>query len=168
MTKKNQRHSNRAGRAPRPLCQAVRPLLFEYMSRELPNAQAALVREHLRGCAACAAEAAEIERTLSLLKNSDPAPELAFEPRRRAKMLWLMEHPLVAWFFLHRRITGVLCAIIAMAAVCFALMLVKRRELLRDGEIPVKVNISQPILFMQRPEPDLPPLPELEDPPFGD
>ena len=164
--KNNPRHPHDVDGNRRTLCHAVRPLLFEYMSHELPNSQTVLVREHLRGCKECSAEAAEIERTLDLLKSADPAleSEPAFEPRRRARMLWLMEHPIVSWFFLHRRATGVLCAIVMLTAIFCALMLVKRYEALRDNERLIDVNISsQPILFFE-PTAVLPT--ELEEPPL--
>jgi hypothetical protein len=57
-------------------CEEIQQVLFSYMSRELGETQSVLVREHIRKCAVCRAEAVEIEETLALLKQSDD-PEIS-------------------------------------------------------------------------------------------
>ena len=125
-----------------PLCARIRPLLLAYMSRELEDAPSALVREHLRNCRDCAAEAAEIMSTLDALRVSDSAPGTdALTPRRRVRTLWLMERPLVAWFFLHRHVTGVICAVLVVSAVIIALFLIKHWDFTDKDPPRIEVNI---------------------------
>ncbi|MCL1910007.1 MAG: zf-HC2 domain-containing protein [Kiritimatiellaeota bacterium] len=149
-----------AGANPRPLCPSIRPLLPAYMMRELDAAPSALVREHLLHCADCAAEALGIQRALDALRAADPASSesaATLAPRRRKRTLWLMEHPLAGWFFLHRHITGIICAIIVLALVIFALSLIKPFEFFK--------NLKRTEVIILTPSPTLPDPPPLDDPP---
>ena len=157
----------------RPLCRSIRPLLLEYMSRELDAAPSALVREHLRNCAACSAEAAQIKRTLDALRaaadtSASDTNVAGLTPRRRTRTLWLMGHPIAAWFFLHRRFTGILCALIVLTIIFIALMQIKLPPFLRYIKEPrIEVNITPsdmqtPIYFNKNNEPPL----EIDEPPL--
>jgi len=124
------------------LCSSIRPLLPAFATRELDAALTTLVHEHLRNCPACAAEAAEILRTINALRTADPGktqPAPALAPHRRKRTLWLMGHPLVGWFFLHRHITGILCAVIVMTAVFFLLLSIKYPDIFKLKRIPVEI-----------------------------
>jgi hypothetical protein len=61
-------------------CRDLRPLLGAYVLGALSEEETALVREHLRGCQACAAEQARLAPLPGLLTLAAPAARAAEEP----------------------------------------------------------------------------------------
>ena len=93
-------------------CGDIQSLLFDYMTHELGDKQSWLVHEHLRHCAECRAEAAAIEKTLSILcsDRSAAGPEhLKSEMRRRLERAVL--HPAWDWVYEHRRLVAAIMAV---------------------------------------------------------
>jgi len=124
------------------LCTSIRPLLPAFVTHGLDAALTTLVHEHLRNCPECAAEAAEMLRAVNTLRSADSAQmetEPVLAPRRRKKTLWLMAHPAVGWFFLHRHVTGILCAVIVMTAVFFLLLRIKYPDIFKLRRIVVEI-----------------------------
>lgn len=104
-------------------CDQIQAVLIAYLARELGGSASVLVREHLRHCAACQAEAAEVARTLDLLKEGDPglgAPS-ALSDRRRRRVLWAWAHPLLAWCVRRHHWVSLAAAILALALALLAL-----------------------------------------------
>lgn len=121
-------------------CEEIQEVLFAYMSRELGETQSFLVHEHIRKCAACRAEAAEIEETLALLKQSDD--DLEHDSRlsddRRKRILRAVFHPVINWIDLHHKLVSIVLALAVLATVIYALrnFEIFKREKLDDG-VPV-------------------------------
>lgn len=148
-------------------CEKIREMLFDYQSRELGDSQSLLVREHLRHCEACSNAAAKLQQTIDLMKRHDPAASVPTEisPKRRRRLIWLMEHPLVATCLKHYKRTSLVVALIVLILVFLYLLTIQypdfmQRELPR---FPVRLKLVDP-----SPEPpvlqQLAPLPD-EDPP---
>jgi len=127
----------------KPMCHSVRPLLPAYAARELDSALTTLVREHLRACALCAAEAAEIQHAFDALRAAEPAPAQtppALSPHRRKRTLWMMANPVFGWFFLHRHITGIICAVVFVAAVIGLLFTIRYPDIFKLRRISVMIQ----------------------------
>ena len=72
-----------------------------------------------------------------------------------------MAHPVAGWFFLHRHITGIICAVIVLTAIIFALMSIRYPDIFR---IEVIIWSPQPS-DSQAPGLDPPPVRPLVTPP---
>jgi hypothetical protein len=122
-------------------CEDIQSMLFAYMSRELGDVQSVVVREHIRKCESCRAEAAEIEATLALLhqtSNDDPAHAPRLTDERRERILRAVFHPVIDWVDMHHRlVSAVLAAVVLVAAFFFLRSCeVFKREPLEEG-IPI-------------------------------
>ena len=111
---------------PEPIltCEDYQGLLFAYMSRELGDTQSILVREHIRKCDRCRAEAAEIESTLALLKSASKteASEAShLTDERRERILRAVFHPVMDWIGRHHKMVSVVLAIVALIVTFFLL-----------------------------------------------
>jgi hypothetical protein len=105
-------------------CEEYQALLFAYMSRELGDTQSILVREHIRKCDRCRAEAAEIESTLALLKSASKteASEAShLTDERRERILRAVFHPVMDWISRHHKMVSVVLAIVALIVTFFLL-----------------------------------------------
>lgn len=92
-------------------CEDIQPLLFDYMSRELGEGRAAVVREHLRKCKACQALAKDMQATHDLLRKSSRAGQKPVErltESRRNKIIWAFTHPVMNWIGRHRILASIL------------------------------------------------------------
>lgn len=125
-------------------CDDIQSVLFGYMTRELGDGQAQLVREHLRHCADCSRAAAEIQATLDLLRSasraqSDPPGHLS-EDRRR-KISHAIKHPVRHWIEEHHAVVSILVTVLALLVVFLVLRRLRvweRREAARG--ITVHIN----------------------------
>ena len=106
-------------------CEAIRGLLVEYLGHELGGERAVMVREHIRACPECAAEAARLEKTLALLREAPmPSAPYALSPTSRRRLQRAVAHPVLDWIFVHHRIVawtvalGMLAAVLALAWHC--------------------------------------------------
>jgi predicted anti-sigma-YlaC factor YlaD len=103
-------------------CEDIQPVLFAYMSRELGDTQSVLVREHIRRCPVCSAEAAEIEETLALLNDSAGiSADSRLSDDRRKRILLAVFHPVINWIDLHHRLVSILLALLVLAGVLLGL-----------------------------------------------
>ncbi len=105
------------------ICDEIREVLFEYMTHELGDAPSALVREHLRRCAGCRAEAAAIKGTLDALRGADAAAPAApdhLSADHRKRLHWAIMHPVLHGIGEHHRFVAVVIALVVIAAVAFA------------------------------------------------
>ena len=116
-------------------CEEIRSVLFEYLTRELGPARSDLVREHLRKCDRCQAEAVQIQATIRMLRSAaeDRAglPDRLSE-ERRARMRWASSHPVLDWMYERHVVVSMLVALAVIVAVVVAL----RWAGLRRGEEP--------------------------------
>lgn len=122
-------------------CEDIQAVLLAYMSRELGDTQSVLVREHIRKCEKCRAEAAEIEATLTFMHGSSGdglAGDERLTDERRERILRAVLHPLVDWIDLHHRLVAIVLAVVVLATALFALrnFEIFKREPLEDG-IPI-------------------------------
>ena len=106
-------------------CDEIRSLLFEYLNRELGPGRSDLVREHLRKCKECQAEAAGIQGTFDLLKKASQAKtdvpdHLSEDHRRRIK--WSIMHPVLAWISAHHMVVSALAAVVLVVALMLMLL----------------------------------------------
>jgi hypothetical protein len=126
-------------------CEQIQAVLIAYLARELGASASTLVREHLRHCTACTAEAASVARTLSMLKAGDPglvAPA-ALSARRRRRVLWAWAHPLLAWCVRRHHWVSLAAAILALLAVLAVLRQWRMSEPLPKG-IGVQIQVVPP------------------------
>lgn len=107
-------------------CEDIRTALFDYLTRELGSGRADLVREHIRKCPDCQAEAAHIRKTFEFLHEASRLdrdfPE-RLSDERRARIVRAFMHPLLDWIYVHH----VLVSIVATAAALALLFGVLRR-----------------------------------------
>ena len=98
-------------------CSRIRELLLEYVTRETGPELTWLVREHLRTCPECRAEAARISRTIAALRGvpAAPAPE-SLRPSARRRIARAIAHPAMDWICEHHRFVAWLAALAAFAA----------------------------------------------------
>lgn len=103
--------------APVP-CEKIQEVLFDYLAHELNNDMSWLVHEHLRGCKACASEAARLAKTMDILKAS-PAPSTLehLKPTIRKRLQRALLHPLLEWIYVHRRLVAWSTALLITALI---------------------------------------------------
>lgn len=119
-------------------CEQIQAVLMAYLARELGPGPGTLVREHLRHCSACQAEAATLSETLLALKAGDPGrsvPAILSE-RGRRRVLWAWTHPLLAWCVRWHHWVSLTVALLVLLAVFAALRRWRLSEPLPKG-IPV-------------------------------
>ncbi len=103
-------------------CKEIQEVLAAYMSRELGETQSILVREHIRKCNACRADAAEIKETLSMLNQSNNIDnQLRLSADRRKRILLAVFHPIINWIDLHHKLVSIVLALVVLATTIIAL-----------------------------------------------
>lgn len=112
-------------------CDDVQPLLFDFITLELPKGRADAVREHIRRCEHCQKAAAEIKATLELLGKA--ASETAKTPlklseERRKKILWSFMHPIMHQIEKHHVLISILLAVIITIIVIVVALKVRIGE----------------------------------------
>lgn len=103
-------------------CADIQVLLFDYMSRELGEGRAAIVREHLRKCRACQVLARDIQATMDLLQTASKAGSTQKErltESRRNKIIWSFTHPLLCWMHKNILLVSIFGAALLFVAVWF-------------------------------------------------
>lgn len=104
------------------ICAEIQPLLFDYMSRELGPGRSDLVREHLRKCPDCQAEAAGMQAAMDVLRAAprwEPEAPAHLSRWHRAKIIWSVAHPVLDWVIVHH----ILFSILTVAALILAILL---------------------------------------------
>lgn len=120
-------------------CDEIQAVLFAYMSHELGESQSVLVREHIRKCDSCRAEAAELKETLAMLNQSDVGhTRLRLSDDRRKRIMLAVFHPVINWIDMHHKSVSIALAILVLIGTIFALrnFEIFRNEPLDDG-IPI-------------------------------
>ena len=122
-------------------CEDIQEVLLAYMSRELGDTQSVLVREHIRKCDVCRAEAVEVEATLAMLRRGSQSCDVGdarLTDDRRKRILRAVFHPVIDWIDIHHRLVSILLALLVLGAACVALrnFEIFRREPLGEG-IPI-------------------------------
>jgi predicted anti-sigma-YlaC factor YlaD len=110
------------------VCAEVQPLLFDYMNRELGPGRSDLVREHLRKCRDCQADAASMQATLDLLRSASQRKAHIprhLSDRRRARIFWSVAHPVLDWVSVNHMLFSLLTALTVTLAL--ALMIYRMR-----------------------------------------
>lgn len=122
-------------------CDDIRALLFDYLTRELGEARAALVREHLRKCEGCRAAAAEIEDTLDLLRAAESGPDIPdrLSERHRDRILWAFAHPGLDWVYRHHVLVSLLATALVLA---LAALVMSRLTLWKPDDIEPGVTVT--------------------------
>ena len=109
-------------RQTRRKCSEIQPLLFDFLARELGDARADLVRNHLAKCEACRQAAAELERTLSMLRKASEASAGAGErlsADRRARVWHAYAHPVLDWVFSRHLAVSAVAALAVLWALLY-------------------------------------------------
>ncbi len=99
-----------------PGCEEIQNNLMDYLTRDLGEARSNLIREHLRKCDKCQAEARELQETINLLRGASGSESI---PRRmsrktRDRMMRAVEHPFLDWIYRHHICISLCIAIIAV------------------------------------------------------
>jgi len=103
-------------------CEDIQELLLAYMSRELGDAQSLFIREHIRKCDDCRAEAAEIETTLALLRrgSEEDSEGARLTDERRKRILRAVFHPVIDWIDVHHRLVSIVLAVLVLVVAFVA------------------------------------------------
>ena len=125
-------------------CADIQLLLFDYMSRELGEGRAAIVREHLRKCKACQVLARDIQATMDLLHTASKAgstQRARLTESRRNRIVWVFTHPLLSWMHKHILLVSIFgTAILSVAVWFFYRFMIESRFAPLKGE-PVTVML---------------------------
>lgn len=117
MTNESKKNKGRLG------CEDIGNYLMDYLTHDLGPARSDLIREHLRKCPDCRAEARELKETIDLLRSASPAkttPE-HMSAKTRDRMMRAVTHPLLDWAFRHHIIISLLFAVLVLLMTLFAL-----------------------------------------------
>jgi predicted anti-sigma-YlaC factor YlaD len=124
---------NRDSNAPKPespepalrlQCAEIENVLFDYMSHEMGEARALLVREHLRHCPGCRVTAAGMQETVEALrKASREIPQEAehLSDERRSRVKWALLHPVLEWMVHHHAVVSILIAVAVLLGLVYSL-----------------------------------------------
>lgn len=107
-------------------CEEIRSALFEYMTRELGDGRASLVREHLRRCPDCTKAAEQVQATLALFQGAAAMTRrdgLHLTEERRSRVRWVFAHPLCDWIVRHHIAVSIIIAALVLCAVLLWLRL---------------------------------------------
>lgn len=124
----NQKHDKKSA-ASEPACklqcEEIEAALFDYMSREIGESRAILVREHLRKCSKCRRSAAEIGAAIDLLRKAslsmNSIPDRLSDDRRR-RIRWAFLHPVLDWFVRRHVIVSILITFLVLLVVTLFLI----------------------------------------------
>jgi hypothetical protein len=123
-------------------CSDIQAVLFDYMARELGEAQSKLVHEHIRRCPACRAEAAEIEKTMQLLCSAgcEDCDDVHLSEDRRERIMRAVFHPIIDWIDIHHRLVSLVLMVVVLVLTIYILRnyAIFRRIRLEDG-VPVNI-----------------------------
>jgi len=134
-------------------CDEIQDVLLDYMSRQLGDARSVIVREHLRKCDNCRAEAAEMQSTLDLLRQAskeEPGLPDHLTDDRRKRIVRAIMHPIIDWMDRHHNLISIVVAIIVLAVVLAVLRIPRKEEDLgpsipiwkyfKSGDLPALVE----------------------------
>jgi predicted anti-sigma-YlaC factor YlaD len=104
-------------------CEEIQDNLMDYLTRDLGEARSDLIREHLRKCKACQAEARELQHTLDLLRGASPSREIPsrMSPKARKRMMRAVTHPVLDWIYRHHISVSLCMALIVVIVLLMAL-----------------------------------------------
>ncbi len=124
-------------------CRRIQAVLFDYLTREMGDARAMFVREHLIRCEHCRGAAARLERARDRLRAFDPgsqAPERLSANRKR-RLDRALRHPFFEAICRHHTLVSLLAALLLIGAV-IAWLLVRRESEPPEG-IPVRLIMPE-------------------------
>jgi len=142
-------------------CEDIQSVLFDYMTRELGEGQAKLVREHLRHCADCSRAAAEIQATLDLLRSASRRQSKSpahLSEDRRSKMRHAVAHPVRHWMEQHHVLVSVLVTVVVLLA---GFLVLRRLRVWEKSEVARGITVHINRLPVPAPATNPPP-PEVE------
>lgn len=136
-------------------CADIKANLSAYCSGELDPATKSKLDEHLAICENCRADLEEYKSVVNvLLANTDDAitAPKTISPKKRKRMLWLMEHRFFALCVTYHRITALVFSIVIVALILIALFAIK---IIVPREKPVSAPVT---IIMEDPSSELPEL----------
>ena len=109
-------------------CEEVQAQLMTYLTREMGEGRLDLIREHLKKCPACHAEAAQLHETLGFLHDaskteSDIPTRLSAE--RRTLIARAYMHPILDGIYRHHIVVSIVVTLLALLVVGTVLRRVK-------------------------------------------
>lgn len=116
-------------------CEDIRESLFEYLTQELGEGSSDLVRIHLRRCDACRRQAAELKKTLDLLRDASrdaTGIPTKLSDEHYARLLRAVLHPVLDWIYRHHIMVSVVVAAVMLAVIGF---LVRKVDIRRRDEL---------------------------------
>jgi predicted anti-sigma-YlaC factor YlaD len=131
-------------------CEEIQAQLMTYLTREMGEGRLDLIREHLKKCPDCQAEAAQVRETLGFLHDAS-ATEGAMPTRlsaeRRALIVRAYLHPVLDAVYRHHIVVSIVVTILALILVGSVLRKVKawHTEKLDPG-IPITIGGGPPEL----------------------
>lgn len=103
-------------------CSSVEVMISDFILHELPAGKSDAVREHMRGCAACRAMAAEMQATVGVLTAAESVGEpLHLSEKRRARIFWAIAHPVLDFMRRHHILVSLVLAVILATLVALIL-----------------------------------------------
>ena len=138
-------------------CDEIQDLLFDYMTHELGEKRAELVREHLRKCETCQEASMEIQQTMDVLRKARTVHKteihrLSEKSQRRIHRAIL--HPVLDWIYRHHILVAICVAVAVVAAVLVHLLSAQLWMEMPEHTYPVNVNTFRDIPTNGLPQPE--------------
>lgn len=99
-------------------CEDIREVLPDYVTRSLGGSRSELVREHLRQCADCRAEAAEMHKMLELLREArqtEGGGPRHLSKDRHDRVIRALMHPVISWIERHHILVSAVVTVLLIA-----------------------------------------------------
>ena len=161
MTRRSNKTHEPAGTAHRPSsqahCRKFRDLLTAFVAKELSDAQASLVREHLRQCPHCLHAARQTKQAFELLRAAGQLPAttpVRLSDDRRARIMSAYAQPVLTWFRMNAlMLAGILIALLLVFALVATIVTTWRQQPQPDESQAMTVELPMTFLNEEPLEP---------------
>ncbi len=108
-------------------CDDIQAHLFAYITHDVGQSRAELIKKHLENCSNCRAEATQIKEALSFLNSTHKTENIPTQlsEKRRALIVRSFMHPILDFIYRHHIIISIITAIIAVSLTLCVLRQVK-------------------------------------------
>lgn len=140
-------------------CAVIKGYLSAYCANELDPVTKKEVEEHIASCKSCRADFTEYKRVLEVLlsnaTNEMTVPH-TISPRKRKRMVWLMERPFFAFCVVHHRLTAIVVALTTIVLIMAALFTIKVLQREKPVSAPVTIVVEDPAAELPELDPEQP------------
>lgn len=140
-------------------CVNIKSSISAYCAGEMSAEERISFEAHVSSCESCKSDLLEYKNVIEiLLANTATALEApqTISPKKRKRLLWLMQHPFFAFCLEHHRLTSFVISITTVILVLLALLTIK---VIVDLSKPVSAPVT---IILEDPGESLPELDEEE------